>query len=89
MQTVQTKRMTRNSEETMCTLMQKDVLIELVANTQASLSKRLTLPLNEDQIYLSQLRGKIYRSEPEILAFDELSTQIHQIAEKYQHLPII
>ena len=40
----------------------KDVLIELIASTQADLSKILELPLNEDQLFLSRLRGQVYRT---------------------------
>lgn len=73
----------------MCTLMQKDVLIEMVATAQADLSKRLPLPLNEDQISLSRLRGEIYRSEHEKIDFDLIAAQIQQVSQKYQHLPLI
>ncbi len=73
----------------MCTLMQKDVLIELIATAQADLSKRLELPLNDDQIYLSRLRSEIYRSEPDALDFQLLSTQVKQISDKYYSLPLI
>ncbi|MCT8544307.1 hypothetical protein KZ368_04890 [Glaesserella parasuis] len=73
----------------MCTLMQKDVLIELIATAQADLSKRLELPLNDDQIYLSRLRNEIYRSEPDVLDFQLLSTQVKQISDKYHYLPLI
>ncbi|MWQ36813.1 hypothetical protein F9892_04520 [Glaesserella parasuis] len=73
----------------MCTLMQKDVLIELIATVQADLSKRLELPLNDDQIYLSRLRSEIYRSEPDALDFQLLSTQVKQISDKYHSLPLI
>lgn len=72
----------------MCTLMQKDVLIELIANTQADLSRRLSLPLNEDQLYLSRLRGEIYRSEPDLINFDQLSAQVQSIGQKYRTLPL-
>ncbi|MCT8567829.1 hypothetical protein NUS51_00445 [Glaesserella parasuis] len=73
----------------MCTLMQKDVLIELIATAQADLSKRLELPSNDDQIYLSRLRSEIYRSEPDALDFQLLSTQVKQISDKYHYLPLI
>lgn len=73
----------------MCSLMQKDVLIEMVATAQADLSKRLALPLNEDQIQLSRLRGEIYRSEPERINFEQMSATIRQVQQKYQHLPLI
>ncbi|QLB40576.1 MULTISPECIES: hypothetical protein [Mannheimia] len=71
----------------MCTLMQKDVLIEMVATAQADLSKRLALPLNEDQITLSRLRGEIYRSEPAHINFEQMVAKIQNISQKYQHLP--
>lgn len=68
----------------MCTLMQKDVLIELIASTQADLSKILDLPLNEDQLFLSRLRGEIYRSEPEKIDFDSVSNQVKEVGAKYR-----
>ena len=67
----------------MCTLMQKDVLIELIASTQADLSKILELPLNEDQLFLSRLRGQVYRTEPEEIDFELLSSQVKEIGAKY------
>lgn len=67
----------------MCTLMQKDVLIELIASTQADLSKVLELPLNEDQLFLSRLRGEVYRSEPEKIDFDVVSNQVKEVGAKY------
>lgn len=68
----------------MCTLMQKDVLIELIASTQADLSKVLDLPLNEDQLFLSRLRGEIYRSEPEKIDFDSVSNRVKEVGAKYR-----
>lgn len=68
----------------MCTLMQKDVLIELIAATQADLSRHLDLPLNDDQHYLSCLRSEVYRTDPEQLDFDALSVKIKSVAEKYR-----
>lgn len=67
----------------MCTLMQKDVLIEMVATAQAELSRHLALPLNDDQISLSRLRGELYRTEPDLIDFEKTAKQIRELQQKY------
>lgn len=74
-------------EDIMCTLMQKDVLIELVANTQAVLAKRLSLPLNEDQKWLAKLRQDIYGTSHTELDYEFLVNKISDISNKYKQLP--
>jgi hypothetical protein len=75
----------------MCTVAQKDVLIELVALSLATLARRLPLPLpfNEDQIYLATLRRKIYSTSHNDLDFETLAQEIISIRDKYQHLPVL
>ncbi|RIY37420.1 hypothetical protein [Psittacicella gerlachiana] len=70
-----------------CTIVQKDVLIDLVAYAQAFLGKRLPLPLNEDQVLLAKIRNKIYRTSYKDLDYKLLVEQIKGIIDKYKHLP--
>ena len=55
----------------MATIMQKDVLIEVVANTQATISKRTApnTPRNEDQRFLSNLRDELYSTAPDKISW--------------------
>lgn len=71
----------------MCTVMQKDVLIELVAHAQATLAKRLPLPLNDDQKTLAKLRGEIYSTPHYALDYENLCQVVNGIKDKYQNLP--
>lgn len=74
----------------MCTLMQKDVLIEMVANTMATIDLR-TAPNaedNEDQLYLMNLRDDLYSSHHDNIDFKLLSTRVKSIKEKYIGLPV-
>ncbi|HHF6946966.1 hypothetical protein ACXVWQ_08025 [Haemophilus sp. SZY H57] len=74
----------------MCTLMQKDVLIEMVANTMATIDLR-TEPNavdNDDQHYLMNLRNKLYSTHHNNIDFDCLSIKVKSIKDKYVDLPI-
>ncbi|HBO37555.1 MAG TPA: hypothetical protein DD638_02715 [Pasteurellaceae bacterium] len=74
----------------MCTIMQKDVLIEMVADTQAIIAHR-TEPaseLNEDQKELVGLRSYLYGTSPDKLDFQELSDKVNNIRNKYISLPV-
>lgn len=74
----------------MCTVVQKDVLIELLANARATVNFRVDpeAERNTDQIYLGSLRNTIYNTHHNQLDFNELSTKIIAIKDKYSHLPI-
>lgn len=74
----------------MCTLMQKDVLIEMVANTMAIIDLR-TEPNavdNADQHYLMNLRDDLYSTHHDSIDFEGLSTKVKSIKGKYIDLPI-
>lgn len=74
----------------MCTIMQKDVLIEMVANTMATIDLR-TAPNaedNEDQLYLMNLRNELYSSHHDSIDFELLSTRVKNIKERYIDLPV-
>jgi hypothetical protein len=57
----------------MATLIQKDVLIEVIANAQATISKRTppNTPRNDDQRFLSDLRDKIYSTHPDKIDYEK------------------
>ncbi len=74
----------------MCTIMQKDVLIEMVANAMATIDLR-TEPNaqdNEDQRYLMNLRDALYNSHHDSIDFKLLSTKVKSIKDKYIDLPV-
>lgn len=74
----------------MATIMQKDVLIEVVAYTQAIISKR-TAPnalRNEDQRFLSNLRDYLYSTAPDKIDYQKTLDDVKNIKEKYKDLPI-
>lgn len=75
----------------MATLMEKDVLIEVVAGANAVLLYRLSdeeIESNEDLMVLGELRRKIYSSSPEELDFDGIVKEVKNIKQQYQNRPI-
>lgn len=74
----------------MATIMQKDVLIEVVAYTQAIISKRTApnAPRNEDQRFLSNLRDYLYSTAPDKIDYQKTLDDLKNIKEKYKDLPI-
>ncbi|HHF3888317.1 TPA: hypothetical protein ACPOXY_001822 [Haemophilus influenzae] len=74
----------------MATIMQKDVLIEVVAYTQAIISKRTApnAPRNEDQRFLSNLRDYLYSTAPDKIDYQKTLDDVKNIKEKYKDLPI-
>lgn len=74
----------------MSTLMEKDVLIEMVAHAQATISLRVPLGTkkNEDQIYLTELRNYLYDTDHHSLNYEKLSDEIININNKYKTLPV-
>lgn len=70
--------------------MQKDVLIELVASAQATLTLRIdpNAPFSSDEVRLGKIHNFIYDSDPEALNFEELSAEIMTINNKYKSRPI-
>lgn len=75
----------------MCTLMEKDVLIELVAGTLATLGLRVVNPTdgNDEQKTLGKLRNYLYSIHPEEINFKEVLTEIQSIEAKYKDLPLL
>lgn len=74
----------------MATIMQKDVLIEVVAYTQAIISKRTApnAPRNEEQRFLSNLRDYLYSTAPDKIDYQKTLDDVKNIKEKYKDLPI-
>ena len=74
----------------MATIMQKDVLIEVVAYTQAIIIKRTApnAPRNEDQRFLSNLRDYLYSTAPDKIDYQKTLDDVKNIKEKYKDLPI-
>lgn len=74
----------------MATIMQKDVLIEVVAYTQAIIIKRTApdAPRNEDQRFLSNLRDYIYSTAPDKIDYQKTLDDVKNIRDKYENLPV-
>ena len=71
--------------------MQKDVLIELVANAQAIVIKRVDpdLPLNHDEIRLGKIRDYLYSNAPEDISYSTVIDEIQAIQRKFEDKPIL
>lgn len=74
----------------MATIMQKDDLIELVANAQAIVIKRVDpdLPLTDDEIRLGKIRDYLYSTDPDKIDYQKTLDDVKNIKEKYKDLPI-
>lgn len=74
----------------MATIMEKDVLIEVVAYTQAIIIKRTApdAPRNEDQRFLSNLRDYIYSTAPDKIDYQKTLDYVKNIRDKYVNLPV-
>ena len=70
----------------MCTLMEKDALIEKVAETMALISRnrKIDEKPNEDSITMGKLTNTIYSSAPEALDFWGIVKQCDAVQAKYK-----
>ena len=70
----------------MCSLMEKDALIEKVAETMALIARRKEMVQNseEDSIARGALTNKIYRSKPDALDFGAIVKQCDTVQAKYR-----
>ena len=70
----------------MCSLMEKDALIEKVAETMALIARRKEMVQNseEDSIAMGALTNKIYRSKPDALDFGAIVKQCDTVQTKYR-----
>lgn len=74
----------------MCTVMQKDVLIEMIANTMVMINV-ITEPKaenNEDQNYLMNLRNDLYSTHHDDIDYNLLSMTVNNIKDKYIGQPV-
>ncbi|HII3761636.1 hypothetical protein ACFGWE_10750 [Pasteurella multocida] len=74
----------------MCTVMQKDVLIEMIANTMATINVRTepNAENNDDQNYLMNLRNDLYSTHHDNIDYHFLSMMVKNIKDKYIGLPV-
>ena len=70
----------------MCSLMEKDALIEKVAETMALIarSRREEQELDEDSEEMIKLRHYLYCSDPDDLDFTEIVRQCDTVQAKYK-----
>ena len=70
----------------MATIIQKDVLIEAIAQIQGFLSRNLPYSdsLNDDELFLCGLREHIYSTHHNQLDQESLLVDIMKIKEKYE-----
>ena len=73
----------------MCTLMQKDALIERVASIQALIARKMrhTGKRTADQTRLVQLRRFLYAHPPEEIDFQAVADECLAICQKYAPMP--
>lgn len=73
----------------MCTLMEKDALLERVASIQALISRKT--PNNgertPDQNRIAELRNFLYFSDPEEIAFNAVKDECNELYNKYSVMP--
>lgn len=72
----------------MATIIQKDILIEAIAQVQGFLSRNLPYSdsLNDDELFLCELREYIYSTHHYQLDYKSLLVDILKIKEKYEIL---
>lgn len=68
----------------MATIVQKDVLIEAIAQVQGYLLRSLPSsdPMNDDELFLCELREKIYNTHHDKLDYESLLVDIVKIKNK-------
>lgn len=73
----------------MCTLMQKDALIERVASVQALIARKTprTGKRTADQQRIVEIRSFLYDSVPENIDFQAIADECNALYQKYSILP--
>ena len=73
----------------MCTLMEKDALIERVASVQALISRKTPFAEEptEDQKRISELRYFLYGTKPEAISFEAVANECNVLHRKYADMP--
>lgn len=73
----------------MCTLMEKDVLMEEVSATTAYIAYRTPKEkITEDLKECSKLHHFLLETQPEDINFDEVINILRRLKEKYLNLPM-
>lgn len=72
----------------MATLMEKDVLIELVAHTTAFIYRRVHLIDTPEIDFLANLRDKIYSSDAQDLDYKSIVHEVNTLKDKFKDLPL-
>lgn len=75
----------------MCTVMQKDVLIEVVAQAQAIVTKRVDVnaPLTPDELRLGEIREFLYSNDPNDISYSVILDEVKTIQGKFESKPIM
>ena len=72
----------------MCSLMEKDVLLEEVSATASFISRRT--PIGEDKpefLHCSEISAFLYSHVPEDIDAKAIRSELHQIKQKFKNLP--
>ena len=69
----------------MCTLMEKDALIEKVASTQAFLARFNFSVRTAEQEQMAQLRSYLYGTKPENINIENILAQCKDVENKYKN----
>lgn len=73
----------------MCTLMEKDVLIDILAEAIAFVAYReQEVEDTTESIRLMEIRDFIYSSSPEKIDFDKIPKEINELKKPYLNEPI-
>ncbi|MDG6882821.1 Uncharacterised protein [Phocoenobacter uteri] len=75
----------------MCTLMQKDVLIELVASAQAIVTKRVDVdsPLTDEELRLGEIRDFLYSNDPNDISYTDILGEVKVIQRRFEDKPLM
>lgn len=73
----------------MCTLMEKDALLERVASIQALISRKTprTGKRTADQERIVALRRYLYATSPDSISFTQVKDECNALYEKYAQMP--
>ena len=70
--------------ETMCTLMEKDALIELVSDVQAYMARHnLTGVITESELDIGKVKGWLYSTNPDFIDFDGVVKHCNRLKNSF------
>ena len=68
----------------MCTLMEKDALIELVSDVQAYMARHNTTELITDsELEIGKIKGWLYSTKPEFIDFDGVVNYCNHLKKSF------